>query len=225
MDTDSRSINSFSDDLALPERDQLHGGNGVPMNILMTTSIRSNMSRSTDRNLDNMGLSDDDLLIGSSNRTSAEEMLTLLTREPPDGKEKPEPSKSSLLKMETLSRKSSKCDLLSSNSSSNSPQVIQAQNQQPQSSVVTSVQDCRSEATSVCGETSSVLSGYSGAIVATSTTSVTSKATNDLCKRDSLVKDSVYEASNSNQAQQKSSVMSSAVAASDDLDSGVNKEW
>ena len=70
-----------------------------------------------------IGLSDDDLLIGSSNRTSAEEMLTLLTREPPDGKEKPEPSKSSLLKMETLSRKSSKCDLLSSNSSSNSPQV------------------------------------------------------------------------------------------------------
>lgn len=93
------------------------------MNVLMTTSIRSNMTRSTDRNLDNLGLSDDDLLIGSSNRTSAEEMLTLLTREPPDGKEKPEPSKSSMLKMETLSRKSSKCDLLSSNSSSNSPQV------------------------------------------------------------------------------------------------------
>ena len=135
---DSRSINSFSDDLALslpPERSDLHGG--VPMNILMTASIAgapsgvrsaaaaaAAMSRSTDRNLDNLGLSDDDLLIGgSSNRTSAEEMLTLLTREPPDGKEKPEPSKSSLLKMETLSRKSSKCDLLSSNSSSNSPQV------------------------------------------------------------------------------------------------------
>ena len=54
---DSHSINSFSDDLALslpPERD-LHGG--VPMNILMTTSIsgRANMSRSTDRNLDNLG--------------------------------------------------------------------------------------------------------------------------------------------------------------------------
>ena len=54
---DSHSINSFSDDLALslpPERD-LHGG--VPMNILMTTSIsgRANMSRSKDRNLDNLG--------------------------------------------------------------------------------------------------------------------------------------------------------------------------
>ena len=72
---------------------------------------------------------------GSSNRTSAEEMLTLLTREPPDGKEKPEPSKSSLLKMETLSRKSSKCDLLSSNSSSNSPQVIQQQQQTSQSTI------------------------------------------------------------------------------------------
>ena len=79
--------------------------------------------RFSDRNLDNLGMSDDDLLIGPSSRTSAEEMLTLLTREPPDGKEKPEPSKSSLLKLETLSRKSSKCDLLSSNSSSNSPQV------------------------------------------------------------------------------------------------------
>ena len=46
---DSHSINSFSDDFALslpPERD-LQGG--VPMNILMTTSIsgRSNISRST----------------------------------------------------------------------------------------------------------------------------------------------------------------------------------
>ena len=89
-----------------------------------SAAAQAALSRSTDRNLDNLGLSDDDLLMGgSSNRTSAEEMLTLLTREPPDGKEKPEPSKSSLLKMETLSRKSSKCDLLSSNSSSNSPQV------------------------------------------------------------------------------------------------------
>ena len=44
----------------------------------------------------------------------------LSEREPPDGKEKPEPSKTSLNKLETvggggggnLSRKSSKCDLL-----------------------------------------------------------------------------------------------------------------
>ena len=67
---DSRSINSFSDDLALslapPGDREIHGGSGVPMNIMMTTSVagRSNMSRSTDRNLDNIGLSDDDLLIG-----------------------------------------------------------------------------------------------------------------------------------------------------------------
>merc|ERR1712012_620580 len=93
-------------------------------------------------------------LIGPSSRTSAEEMLTLLTREPPDGKEKPEPSKSSLLKLETLSRKSSKCDLLSSNSSSNSPQVIQPQNHHEQSNATPHQQisgDSRSEATSVCG--------------------------------------------------------------------------
>lgn len=66
---DSRSINSFSDDLALslaPGERELHSGGGVPINIMMTTSVsgRSNMSRSTDRNLDNIGLSDDDLLIG-----------------------------------------------------------------------------------------------------------------------------------------------------------------
>ena len=66
---DSRSINSFSDDLALslapPGEREMHG---VPLNIMMTTSVsgRSNMSRSTDRNLDNIGLSDDDLLIGGS---------------------------------------------------------------------------------------------------------------------------------------------------------------
>ena len=56
---DSHSINSFSDDLALslpPERD-LHGG--VPMNILMTTSIsgRANISRTTDCNFNNLGKS------------------------------------------------------------------------------------------------------------------------------------------------------------------------
>ena len=70
---DSRSINSFSDDLALslaPGERELHSGGGVPINIMMTTSVsgRSNMSRSTDRNLDNIGLSDDDLLIGQFSR-------------------------------------------------------------------------------------------------------------------------------------------------------------
>ena len=67
---DSHSINSFSDDLALslpPERD-LHGG--VPMNILMTTSIsgRANMSRSTDRNLDNLGKNFKNILGGLGSR-------------------------------------------------------------------------------------------------------------------------------------------------------------
>ena len=153
-------------------------------------------------------------LSGTSNRTSAEEMLTLLTREPPDGKEKPEPSKSSLLKMETLSRKSSKCDLLSSNSSSNSPQVIQQQQQTSQSTLGKSLifalrkyssvklyflaqghsngtnQDSRSEATSVCGDNSSVLSGFSGAVqsntVATSKqAAVNASVAEQVSKRDS----------------------------------------
>ena len=160
-----RSINSFNDDLALalpPGGREFHGGN-VPTAMLMTSSsIRTNLSRSTDRNLDNLGLSDEDLLL-ESNRTSAEEMLTLLTREPPDGKEKPEPSKSTLLKMEnTLSRKSSKCDLLASNAGSvgggNNSSVIQQQQQQQQQQPQN---DSRSEAASVCGDNSSVLSGQS----------------------------------------------------------------
>ncbi len=178
---DSRSMNSFSDDLALTLPPREGGGvhAGSHMNVIMTSSAMSgqgmrggNMSRSTDRNLDNLGLSDDDIFLpgGGSGKASAEEVLTLLTREPPDGKEKPEPSKSSLLKIEsTLSRKSSKCDLLSSaNSSSNSPQVIQQQQQQqpqqPQQQPAGSGQESRSEATSVCGDNSSVLSGLSGAI-------------------------------------------------------------
>ena len=141
-------------------------------------------------------------------------MLTLLTREPPDGKEKPEPSKSSLLKMETLSRKSSKCDLFSSNSSSNSPQVIQQQQQTSQSTLGKFLifalrkyssmklyflaqghsngtnQDSRSEATSVCGDNSSVLSGFSGAVqsntVATSKqAAVNASVAEQVSKRDS----------------------------------------
>ena len=132
--------------------------------LMTSSSIRTNLSRSTDRNLDNLGLSDEDLLL-ESNRTSAEEMLTLLTREPPDGKEKPEPSKSTLLKMEhnTLSRKSSKCDLLASNAGSvgggNNSSVIQQQQQQQQQQQPQN--DSRSEAASVCGDNSSVLSGQS----------------------------------------------------------------
>ena len=88
--------------------------------------------------------------------------------------------------------------------------MIQSQNQSQQSQVTSQQQqqqqqpDCRSEATSVCGDNSSVLSGFSGAVVGvpstvTSTTSVTaSKASipssiiansDPLTKRDSLVKE------------------------------------
>ena len=76
-------------------------------------------------------------------RASNLDMLSLLTREPPDGKEKPEPAcKAGAPKMEggnmaTLSRKSSKCDLLDQRSSATG---------QPSSS---------SEATSMSGAESS----------------------------------------------------------------------
>ena len=109
----------------------------------------------------------------------SEEMLTLLTREPPDGKEKPEPSKSTLLKMEnTLSRKSSKCDLLASNvaagsgvpQNGNAASVVMGQ---PQPGA-----DCRSEVTSVCGgDNSSVMSAQSK---------------QEINKRDSVTKDNIY---------------------------------
>jgi hypothetical protein len=140
------------------------------------------MSRSTDRNLDNLGLDDDDEDEDDidddeeddeeifADRRSDPEALSLLTRseslvffhkllfniyfqsqisalrEPPDGKEKPEPIKSSLHKLE---RKSSKCDLLpssvGSSGGSGNGGAIETSN-------------CRSEATSLCGDNSSVLS-------------------------------------------------------------------
>ena len=55
----------------------------------------------------------------------------------------------------TLSRKSSKCDLLASSGSGNNSSVIQQQQQQQPPN------DSRSEAASVCGDNSSVLSGQS----------------------------------------------------------------
>lgn len=138
--------------LALATNKMVKGGGGLAGNVRQ-------LSRSTDRNLDNLGLDDeededDDLDDDDEDdddlfpvRTS-DEALSLLTREPPDGKEKPEPSKTSMHKMETLSRKSSKCDLMpsSGNGGINTNSNIEAAS-------------CRSEATSICGETSSVLSG------------------------------------------------------------------
>ena len=166
---DSRSITD--DFLALPRgSSELHhipppsnvGLNMTSSKMGVVKSMGGNvmLSRSTDRNLDNLGLEaedededdldeededDDDLF---PVRTS-DEALSLLTREPPDGKEKPEPSKTSLHKMETLSRKSSKCDLIPSSGNNNG-------NGSGMSGMDPT---CRSEAASICGDTSSVLSG------------------------------------------------------------------
>merc|ERR1719361_2033634 len=75
------------------------------------------MSRSTDKSLDSLGLEEDEDIVqnfaGLANLASlrSDEILaTMLKREPPDGKEKPEPPKHQ--KLENNSRKNSKCDLL-----------------------------------------------------------------------------------------------------------------
>ena len=78
--------------------------------------------------------------------------------------------------------------------------MIQSQSQQSQQPAPPSQQppqDCRSEATSVCGDNSSVLSGFSGAVgVAPNVTSVTSNnkvnSNDPNSKRDSLVKENLY---------------------------------
>ena len=98
------------------------------------------LSRSTDRNLDNLGLMDHNdgdcegdgggLLLTASGipvRASNLDMLSLLTREPPDGKEKPDQPKSAASaaaaaqahkgyqesSASSISRKGSKCDIFS----------------------------------------------------------------------------------------------------------------
>ena len=99
------------------------------------------LSRSTDRNLDNLGLMDHNdgdceadggggLLLTASGipvRASNLDMLSLLTREPPDGKEKPDQPKSAASaaaaaaqahkgyqeSSSSISRKGSKCDIFS----------------------------------------------------------------------------------------------------------------
>ena len=201
LDTDSRSIGAFTDDfMASHHRGQHLQQIGPMSSIPMSRSI---MSRSTDRNLDNLGLDDiadhhggihplppshlphhNLLTINSAGipirETSDVDVLSLLTREPPDGKEKPEPAagKSSIHNLEaaatsgvnTLSRKSSKCDLFSSatnNSGStgstsglgtslNTALGSNGSSLAHHSSVTSD--SCRSEATSLCGDTSSVLS-------------------------------------------------------------------
>ena len=191
LDTDSRSIASFTDDfMPSHHRGQHLQQIGPISSIPMSRSI---LSRSTDRNLDNLGLDDiadyhgghhqlppphlphhNLLTINSAGipirGTNDVDVLSLLTREPPDGKEKPEPAtgKSSMHKLEanssginTLSRKSSKCDLFSSTtngSGSNSTSGLGSSITTGSSMAHPASDSCRSEATSLCGETSSVLS-------------------------------------------------------------------
>ena len=206
LDNDSRSIASFTDDF-MPSH---HRGQHLQQINAMSSSIpmsRSILSRSTDRNLDNLGLDDQTdswksdhhgghhplppphiphhnlLTINSAGipirGTNDVDVLSLLTREPPDGKEKPEPAtgKSSIHKLEanssginTLSRKSSKCDLFSSTTNGSGSNgstsglgssvntVLGSTGSSLAHPPSVSAESCRSEATSLCGETSSVLS-------------------------------------------------------------------
>ena len=98
---DARSVHSLADDFFLPP-----GASRGHMQASKT------ISRSTDKSLDSLGLEEEERLQGlaSGNLRSDEILATMLKREPPDGKEKPEPPKHQ--KLETLSRKNSKCDLL-----------------------------------------------------------------------------------------------------------------
>ena len=197
LDNDSRSITSFTDDFMTSHHRGQHLQQIGPMSSIPMS--RSILSRSTDRNLDNLGLDDISdhhghplppphmphhnlLTINSAGipirGTTDVDVLSLLTREPPDGKEKPEPAtgKSSMHKLEatsssginTLSRKSSKCDLFSTTttgsnaSTSGLGSAVTTGLGSTGSSLAhpssVSADSCRSEATSLCGETSSVLS-------------------------------------------------------------------
>ena len=117
------------------------------------------MSRSTDRNLDNM--SDDDMLLGNVTHF----LTTTAEREPPDGKEKPDQpasTKSSLLKLEaSLSRKSSKCDLLEMQQQTAS--VSSSRSNNGANPVSAATNSSSSEAASICGDTASVLSAKASA--------------------------------------------------------------
>ena len=100
---DARSVHSLADDFFLPP--------GASRSHITAKT----MSRSTDKSLDSLGMEEEERLPGfqglaSLNLRSDDILATMLKREPPDGKEKPEPPKHQ--KLETLSRKNSKCDLL-----------------------------------------------------------------------------------------------------------------
>ena len=120
---DARSVHSLADDFFLPGSGGRAGGSGGQQQQPHAAHIK-NMSRSTDKSLDSLGLEDTDtremipaqfsglggLAANLASLRSDEILATMLKREPPDGKEKPEPPKHQ--KLENNSRKNSKCDLL-----------------------------------------------------------------------------------------------------------------
>ena len=102
---DARSVHSLADDFYAGGRSRMQTAKSI--------------SRSTDKSLDSLGVEEEDHMpnfpgLASLNLRSDDILATMLKREPPDGKEKPEPPKHH--KLETLSRKNSKCDLLESSS-------------------------------------------------------------------------------------------------------------
>ena len=131
---DARSVHSLADDFFLPQSGGRAGGSGDQQQQQSHAHLK-NMSRSTDKSLDSLGLEDDTremipaqfsglggLAANLASLRSDEILATMLKREPPDGKEKPEPPKHQ--KLENNSRKNSKCDLLDTggHSSGHGPQ-------------------------------------------------------------------------------------------------------
>ena len=102
---DARSVHSLADDFLLPPPS--HAGSGGSRH-------HKTISRSTDKSLDSLGLEDKAAAVSAGAGGGGGGLL--LKREPPDGKEKPEPPKQQ--KFETLSRKSSKSDLIEQRSNS-----------------------------------------------------------------------------------------------------------
>ena len=115
---DARSVHSLADDFFLPTG--ARAGAGQSQGHAMANHSKT-ISRSTDKSLDSLGLEEDhDLppgfaglggLANLANLRTDDILATMLKREPPDGKEKPEPP-AKHQKLENNSRKNSKCDLL-----------------------------------------------------------------------------------------------------------------
>ena len=111
---DARSVHSLADDFFLPPA----GGSRAHHHLAQQAQAHTkSLSRSTDKSLDSLGLEDQEEIVQNfaglaslANLRSDEILATMLKREPPDGKEKPEPPKHQ--KLEANSRKNSKCDLL-----------------------------------------------------------------------------------------------------------------